>query len=196
MNYQQSPNTPKLYFLDRMLQRWRISKALPYIPQGAKVLDIGSSDGILFRVAGEQIGYGVGIDPLVCPENNEKYRLLSGFFPEGLKTLSNLDLFQAITMLAVLEHIPEDKINDFILACNQVLTPGGVVIITVPDAKVDVILEVLKFFRLVKTMSFEEHYGFDTKYTIPLFEGAGFEKVVHKRFQLGLNNLFVFRKKS
>jgi 2-polyprenyl-3-methyl-5-hydroxy-6-metoxy-1,4-benzoquinol methylase len=49
--------------LDRFLQRWRIAKTGPYIANGTRVLDVGCSDGALFRQLGSRIGEGVGIDP-------------------------------------------------------------------------------------------------------------------------------------
>ena len=43
---------------DSVLQSWRIRKAAPYIPRRAHVLDIGCSDGALFRVLGDRIAAG------------------------------------------------------------------------------------------------------------------------------------------
>lgn len=182
-----------LYFLDIVLQKWRIRKALPFIPERARILDIGCLDGVLFEIMEKKLEYGTGIDPLVFPEKTNQYELIQGFFPQGLEGKVS-GRFNVITMLAVLEHIPEKVLPVFTAACNHFLDNNGVVIITVPDPKVDRILEVLQFLKLVKTMSFEEHYGYDIRQTVPLFEKAGFQCIAHKKFQLGLNNLFVFRK--
>jgi hypothetical protein len=48
--------------------------------------------------------------------------------------------------------------------------------------------------RLVDGMAFEEHYGFDVRTTPAVFTPHGFALIVRRRFQLGLNNLFVFRR--
>ncbi len=45
-------------------------------------------------------------------------------------------------------------------------------------------------------MALEEHHGFDPGKVIPLFESVGFRLAVHKTFQLGLNNVFVFTKNT
>jgi hypothetical protein len=59
---------------------------------------------------------------------------------------------------------------------------------------VDRILAVLKFIRLIDGMSLEEHYGFEPRGVPSLFSVGEMELVKAGRFQLGCNNLFVFRK--
>src|SRR5579863_7080144 len=54
------PGEALVTWLDRLLQRWRIRVALRELPRGARVLDIGTHDGTLFRLAD---ACGVGIDP-------------------------------------------------------------------------------------------------------------------------------------
>src|SRR5688572_9697815 len=89
---------------DRILQYWRIAKTRPYIPRRASVLDIGCADGSLFRQLKSHIREGIGIDPfLECSIDMDNYRLIAGSFP---KDLPDTRLFDVITMLAVLEHIP------------------------------------------------------------------------------------------
>jgi hypothetical protein len=43
-------------------------------------------------------------------------------------------------------------------------------------------------------MSLEEHYGFNPETIIKIAMEANFELYRKKKFQLGLNNLFVFKK--
>jgi len=178
-------------FIDRYLQDWRISQALPHIPPHARVLDIGCYDALMFEKMGDKLLFGIGIDPLITPSQTSKFELLQGFFPSAL---ASGEPFHAITLLAVLEHIPQKEIDAFSKACFDYLLPGGKLIITVPDAKVDAILSVLRFFRLIDGMSLEEHYGFDIKETPAIFNRAGLKLIRHSTFQLGLNNLFVFQK--
>ena len=97
-------------------------------------------------------------------------------------------------MLAVIEHISEGQKLAFIKACYERLMADGVVVLTVPSPKVDVLLIILRFLRLVDGIAFEEHHGFNPSKVKPLFESVGFKFLAHKKFQFGLNNLFIFKK--
>ncbi len=179
--------------IDRLLQRWRIAKAKPWIRPGSRVLDIGCHHGELFEQLGDRIGEGVGIDPhLPAPVNGSRFRLLPGMFPAALG--DDPAPFDAITLLAVLEHIPEAAQEPFARECARALAPGGVLVITVPSPLVDKILTVLTALRLIDGMSLEEHHGFDPTTSPRLFEEHGLSLVAARRFQLGLNHLFVLRK--
>ena len=179
-------------WLDKYLQRWRIRKALAFIAKGNSVLDIGSHQGELLLMASAQISNGLGIDPLcITGQIAPKIHLRQGMFPQ---VLGRAEAFNCITALAVLEHIPTQHQPAFMAACHQHLLPNGLLIITVPNAIVDKILAVLTQLKLVKGMSLEEHFGFNAASTPALAKQAGFTMEAHKKFQLGVNNLFVFRK--
>ncbi|MFN0049283.1 MAG: methyltransferase domain-containing protein [Cytophagales bacterium] len=179
-------------FLDRVLQNWRTSKAIKYIPINAEVLDIGCYDAIVFQKLGNKLQYGVGIDPLIEPIQKANYELKKGYFPQDLDEKNKY--FDAITLTAVLEHIPESIVADFAQNCSLHLKSKGIIAITVPDPKVDKILEILIKFKILDGMSVDEHHGYDVKQTIPLFEKVGLKLIKKESFQLGLNNLFVFQK--
>lgn len=178
--------------LDVILQNKRISKARKYVRKNDAVLDIGSVEGIMFEKMRDLISSGTGIDPTLKQETKtDLYHLIPGYFPDVVPAGKTFD---AITMLAVLEHIPADKQQALVENCWKYLNPGGRVIITVPSPAVDRILEILTFFKLVDGMSLEEHYGFEAKDTGNLFTGKYFKMLHHSTFQLGLNHLFVFEK--
>jgi len=178
--------------IDRLLQRWRISKARQFIKPGARVLDIGSADGALFRqlkISGVQ---GMGIDPtLKSNADADGVPLIAGFFP---KDMPAVEAFDAITMLAVLEHFPPDQYENLRRGCVKFLKPGGRLVITVPSPAVDHILAMLKFLRLIDGMSLEEHHGFEVGLTTAIFPPEHFRLLQRATFQLGLNNLFVFER--
>jgi SAM-dependent methyltransferase len=177
--------------LDRVLQRWRIRKALPFIATGARVLDIGSSDGTLFHVAGSRIGSGMGIDPtLNSARQMGAVQLIGGLFPNDMPAAEPFDV---ITMLAVLEHFPEGQYGQLKAGCARYLKPAGHVVITVPSPVVDHILTGLQFLRLIHGMSLEEHHGYKVEQTAKIFAPPEFQLVRREKFQLGLNNLFVFQ---
>jgi 2-polyprenyl-3-methyl-5-hydroxy-6-metoxy-1,4-benzoquinol methylase len=178
--------------LDRFLQRWRLAKVRPFIPFGARVLDIGCGDGALFRFLGNHIYEGIGLDPtLSSPIQEEGFELIPGKFPEGL---TDTNPFDVITMLAVLEHIPKSQQHSLAENCVRMLKPGGVLVITTPSPYVDHILHVLFALRLIDDMSLEEHYGFDARQTPAIFSTPILTLVKFTKFQFGLNNLFVFKK--
>ena len=177
--------------VDRWLQQWRIAKIRPYLAPGARVLDIGCADGALARLV-PGLDY-MGIDPgLGASRTAPSGRLIKGCFPADLPP--GATEFDCITMLAVLEHIPLEAQAALAANCFRFLRPGGLVLITVPAPAVDYLLAVLKGLRVIDGMSLEEHYGFDVRRVSEYFAEASLEAVVHRRFQLGLNHLFVFRK--
>ncbi|MBC7381372.1 MAG: methyltransferase domain-containing protein [Bacteroidia bacterium] len=178
--------------LDRYLQKIRIQKAGKYIRKNDTVLDIGSVDGIMFESWRGLIGKSIGVDPTLKTKiETDLYTLYPGYFPEACP--QNIT-FNAITLLAVLEHIPTSEQTRLAADCYNFLQPGGRLIITVPSPQVDTILSVLLKLRLIEGMSLEEHYGYKPSDTELIFSQPHF-KLIHKRsFQFGLNNLFVFER--
>ena len=178
--------------LDNFLQEARIRQVASFIPRAARVLDIGSHEGVLFARLGKDIDASIGIDPHITKTAKVgHHQLIRGLFPADMPSGMTFDV---VTMLAVLEHIPPAEYPAFSAGVWQYLKPGGSLIITVPSKWVDPILHVLRFFRLIDGMSLEEHHGFEVSDTLSIFEQRFFHLVLHRRFQLGLNNLFVFRK--
>jgi len=179
--------------LDRFIQRWRMRQALRFLPgRAARVVDIGAHEGELFRALGDRLERGFGVEPLRRTSLAEgRFTVEPGFFPATRPAEGGWD---AVTMLAVLEHVPRDQQAALAAACHAVLRPGGRVIITVPAPAVDAILAVLRALRLVHGMSLEEHYGFEPADTVRIFAPPAFRLVHQSRFQLGLNHLFVFER--
>jgi 2-polyprenyl-3-methyl-5-hydroxy-6-metoxy-1,4-benzoquinol methylase len=179
-------------FLDRLGTDIRISKARRFIRPNDSILDIGCADGTLFRKLKGVIKPSYGIDPVLASEiKTPEYILAPGMFPEAVPSGMRFD---AITMLAVLEHMPEDmqaKLDDL---AYDMLNEKGRVIITVPSPKVDHILEVLMKLHLMSDESLEEHHGFDYRETENLFDKARFSLLHKSKFELGLNNLYVFQR--
>ena len=176
---------------DRMLQRWRIRKAQPYLAGKRRVLDIGCADGALLKYLPNIEEY-VGVDPdLSQPGRADNALFIKGFFP---KDISNERPFDAITLLATFEHFPPAQQQQLATDCERFLKPGGQVIMTVPSPAADGALEVLRFVRIIDGMSLEEHSGIEIKSIPALFTACGLLLLRRESFELGFNNLFVFGK--
>jgi SAM-dependent methyltransferase len=182
----------ELQLLDRFLRRWRFSKARPYVGPADRVLDVGCGDGAFFRYLGEGFASGIGVDPdLTRPVEAGRYRLVPARFPDAFETS---DRFTVITMLAVLEHMPDPILRTVPQRCLDILDPDGKVVITVPAPAVDSILHLLIRLRVMRGSAVHEHHGLDPWMIPALFREAGFRPLALKRFELGLNNLFVFQR--
>jgi hypothetical protein len=181
--------------LDRLIQRARIRMALRFIHGRVRVIDIGAHRGELFTALGSRLEEGFGIEPLLAEKRGAaRYSIVGGFFPESRPDREAY--WDVVTMLAVLEHIPQVAQSSVAGACERLLRKGGRVIVTVPAPAVDRILGILKRMRLIDGMSLEEHYGFNPGDTVRIFTDAGLCLVDHRHFQFGLNNVYVFEKKS
>src|SRR5438876_10817844 len=120
--------------LDRILQRWRIARAIPYVRPGDRLLDIGCFDTSLIDRVNGRIRSAVGIDPLAEPHRSADGRVefMRGTTPGDVTFPA--DSFDCITMLAVFEHVPQREA--LAAECFRLLSPGGRVVLTVPHKNV------------------------------------------------------------
>ncbi len=182
-----------MQIVDRILQRWRIGQALRYVRKGDRLLDVGCFDRSLLDRAAGRIASGVGVDPLAEPHRHGRVEVWRDTFPGRHRFADGQ--FDCVCMLAVLEHVKDT--DALARECFRVLADGGRLIVTVPHPLVDRILKLLLAVRVIDGMSegvFDEHAGFDVLRTPGIFRAAGFRLRVQRRFQLGLNRLFVFAK--
>ena len=177
-------------FLDTLLQRWRFRKVAPWIPAGARVLDIGCHQGELFQRLRDRIGKSVGYDPLAVPGDRGGFCLLSERFTAPSSWLAGS--FDAVVLAATLEHILDKTALP--MEFYRLIRPGGRIIITVPLPLVDRMIDWLRWLGLLDGMSVEEHHGFVPEEALELFSKGGFRLEHRRSFQLGLNHLFVFTK--
>jgi hypothetical protein len=145
----------------------------------------------MFRLSGAT---GVGIDPeLIEAPALPGVTLVKGFFPVDLPALPE-GTFDAATALAVVEHVPESDLETWAKVLAQLMVPNGVLVITVPSPTVDVLLHVLMRLRLVAGIAAHQHHGFRPRDLDDIFTGPLWRRRTHRRFQLGLNHLYVFER--
>lgn len=176
---------------DYFIQAWRMNVASRWIVQNSRVLDIGCHQGEFFEYLAGRIAPSIGIDPLLEKEGYRGHHEFLRLFLDDRLPFSG-DSFDTVVLLATIEHMQ----NKSVVAREsfRLLRSGGRVVITVPSLMVDKILDVLVALRLVDGMSLEEHHGFKPDELPDIFKQAGFRVLVRKKFQFGLNNLFVFEK--
>lgn len=177
-------------FGDCFIQQWRMRVAKKWVPAGSRILDVGCFQGEFLECLGGSISPSVGIDPLIKRDSLGQHEIFQISLDENLPFPEHT--FDVVSLLAVIEHI-EDKA---VVAreAKRLLRSGGRVVITVPSPFVDIILEILIFLRLVDGMSLEEHHDFSPDTLLEIFIAEGFSLHARKKFQLGLNNLFVFER--
>jgi 2-polyprenyl-3-methyl-5-hydroxy-6-metoxy-1,4-benzoquinol methylase len=178
--------------IDYILQSERIRQAEKYLI-GNTILDIGCHYGELFeKVSRKKTFTGEGIDGILSEKiERRNYTLYPGYFPEDFPIQKKYD---SITLLAVLEHIPIETLQKYPALLSNYLPTKGRVIITIPTKKVDSILNVLLFFKLIHGMDLIHHQDFDRSIIKDIFTENGFNLIKEKRFELGLNILYVFEK--
>jgi SAM-dependent methyltransferase len=177
-------------FFGRIIQRWRDRVVRPWIPVGARVLDIGCQRGEFLRSLGDSIGPSVGLDPLAPPETNARYSLVPEAFREPAPFPDAA--FDVVVMLATLKQIPEK--DPLVRECFRLLRPGGRVVLTLPSPWLAGLVALLARLCCPSRAAPEGRPGADPRSVPPLFARHGFALETWHRFQLGMNHLFVFRK--
>ena len=179
-------------WLDRRLQRWRVRMALRELPPVTRLLDIGTHDGTVFRLAGAG---GVGIDPeLVEAPELPGVTFVRGSFPDDLPPRAD-GPFEAATALAVVEHVPGTALATWAKVLAQVMVPNAVLVLTVPAPAVDLLLHALIRLRLIAGIEAHQHHGFRPRDLEAIFTDPLWRLRTHRRFQLGLNHLYVFERR-
>ena len=179
--------------IDRLIAKLRFRAAYPHIRKGSRVCDLGCGlEAAFLNYAAERIVFGAGVDDQLEEGVRSRWeRVRTDLctplpFPAGH--------FDHVVMLAVLEHLtnPEPVLRE----AQRLLVPGGSLIMTWPASTVDPILGVMRRLHLISgEMESDKHQKrIPVKKLREMLERIGFHNFIHKRFELGLNNLVVATK--
>ncbi|HEX5412288.1 MAG TPA: class I SAM-dependent methyltransferase [Terriglobia bacterium] len=177
---------------DRVVAWLRFRAALPHVRPQTRVCDIGCGlDARFLHRAGARISLAVGIDDQLRHAPTGIY-VVRGDITRGLPFKG--EQFDHAVMLAVLEHLanPQPLLADV----YRMLTPGGSLIMTWPQAVIDPALDLLHAIGLIsKEMESDEH---QSRIPIPrllsMLADIGFIDLQHRKFEFGLNNLLICHK--
>lgn len=136
-------------------------RLIPYSFRTGRLLDIGCGTFPLFLVnTGFKEKFGLDkvsrMDqvPMALPEN---IRIIDFNIETGQQLPFVADSFDAVTMLAVFEHIDPDKLIDIARNIHRVLKPGGLFVMTTPASWTDGLLRLMARAGLVSREEIEEH---------------------------------------
>src|SRR5512140_1376849 len=181
--------------LEPLLARLRMQRANTLIParlRAGRILDIGCGSYPYF-LAHTAFKEKFAVDQLRMPPETAAQNQIE-FFTLNLNEAPRLpfegDYFDAVTLLAVVEHLNPDSMAVLFQESCRVLKPGGMVILTTPAAWSDGLLKTMARMNLVSAEEIHEHAF---AYTLPLlgwhFGQAGFKmaKVKFGYFEFMLN---------
>jgi ubiquinone/menaquinone biosynthesis C-methylase UbiE len=180
--------------LEPLLRQMRLYKVSSYIPQNAKVLDIGCGRrASLLKAIAPKIQYGVGIDFKVEPVPVRNVKTLQLKLDRDLPFEDKC--FDVVTMLAVLEHIEHEQaiLNEI----RRVLKKKGKLVLTVPSIWSQSVLEFLSYrLRIIDEAEIRDHKRYYNRERLNdvLIREAKFTNFEHRYFQFWMNSLCIVTK--
>ena len=189
---------PPVTYRDGVLEAWLASqraqmadRLIPLPLRGGRILDLGCGATPLF-LARTTFREKYGID--LAPHGFEAERGIV-LRTMDLKRHSALpfrpDYFDAVTMLAVLEHVEPEAVPTLFAEVRRVLKPGGRFVLTTPCPWAGPLLRIMAGLGLVSAQGVAEHTRTYHRATVTaLLVQEGFERVKMRTgyFELCLNS--------
>ena len=183
--------------LTRRVQRARLDAAVPHVPPGARLLDLGC--GVTELPDRFPAYVGCDRNPVVL-DAMRRLHPAATFSPwdveagEAPPEVLGGAPYDAILMLALLEHLPDP--SRALARAASLLAPGGRLIATTPHPLARLPLEAGARLGLLSRPAAEEHEALlDRAGLERSAEGAGLVVASYSRFLLGLNQLAVLSRR-
>ena len=183
---------------EKFLGYLRYLKIAKYIWVGDRKpvwVDIGCGyDGRFLRSISKRIHKGYGFDIRANEKDYGNVRIVNNRRFNGDLPLKSA-VVDRVSLLAVLEHLPFDTM--LVTEAARVLKPGGLLIMTTPTPLSKPLLEFLSYkMHLISEGSIREHkHYYNEKELRDILERENLEFVSYKKFQFGMNEIIVGRKK-
>jgi ubiquinone/menaquinone biosynthesis C-methylase UbiE len=174
--------------LEPLLRWFRLRRVIKEIPANATILDVGcGSKATFLRAISPRIKLGFGVDFKVANTQfgnlNTTQVMLDGTLP------FEDAIFDVVTMLAVLEHIEQEKL--ILREIHRVLKDDGKLVITVPSIWSKPILELFSYrLKIISEAEIRDHkrYYDRQKLRQVLVDESNFKHFQHQYFQCWMNN--------
>lgn len=181
--------------LSPMLKRARLRQAARYLRPGDRIVDLGCGDGDLAAaVAGPIVYTGVDVDHDVLEAGRTRFpehRFVSHDILSGPP--EDVGPADALVMLAILEHVPDPAA--VVAAWAEVLVPGGRLVATTPAPASRRVHDAGAAVGIFSGGAAEEHETFLGRADLEAIAGDDLHLVRYKRFQGGLNQTVVFKRR-
>ena len=172
----------------------RLAAALPHVPPGARVLDLGCGLTDLPSRLPSYVGCDRSPEILLV----QRARFPSAVFfewnfaesdaPVGLAAQGPFDV---VLLLAVLEHVANPRL--LVARAASFLEPGGRLVVTTPHPLGRLPLEIGAALGLLSPHARDEHEMLLGRAALEeAGRSAGVSLILYRRFLLGLNQLAVF----
>jgi SAM-dependent methyltransferase len=170
--------------LEGFLARKRVAIANALIPSGhrrGRILDIGCSEYPFFllnTVFQERYGIDkcVHAERLNTSQGENIVLIQHDLESEGQIPLPS-DYFDAVALLAVIEHVFPFQAADLLRNVYRLLRPNGICILTTPASWSDFLLRGMASLKLVSSVEIDDHKAsYNHKQLGSLLEEAGFAK--------------------
>lgn len=165
--------------LEGFLAKQRATKANSFISKEqrrGKILDIGCGSYPYF-LSNINFKEKYGIDPYVNVSSVKKKQINLTKEKFDKKLFYSDNFFNVVTMLAVFEHLDQEKLIPILKEIKRILKEDGKLIITTPAPWSDKLLHVMARTGLISSEEIHEHKHNHPKEKIEsILEEAGFEK--------------------
>ncbi|MBN1766361.1 MAG: class I SAM-dependent methyltransferase [Sedimentisphaerales bacterium] len=191
------PHVVKGYgILDRFLavQRHKIAaRKLTPIDKKDRILDLGCGSYPLFLLNSdfsEKYGLDQEVRPSLIEDMKQKnITLINHNFEIENQLPFKDDFFDAITMLAVFEHLEPARLMDSLREIKRILRPHGRLVLTTPAFWTEKLLKLLAWLRLISGEALSEHKdAYTHKAIVEFLVKAGFAR---EKIQVGYFELFM-----
>lgn len=178
--------------LEGYLSKKRAGKANSLIPRHlreGRILDLGCGTTPYFLLTTDfRTKFGLEKRPANLPPNSGIHVAVFDIEREWHLPFQE-NVFDAVTMLAVLEHLRPNALTKLLDEIHRILRPGGLLVITTPPSWTDPILALFAKLHLVSSEEIEEHQQTYTHTTIrSIFGGSRFG---NNTLQLGYFEAFL-----
>jgi ubiquinone/menaquinone biosynthesis C-methylase UbiE len=182
--------------LEEFLAKKRANLANKFITEGyrdGRILDVGCGSYPYFLIT-TKFKEKYGVDQVINLEVVKEKDIKLNNFTIGAKKFPFEDsFFDVVTMLAVFEHIDNEKLKFVLSEVRKVLKKNGLFIITTPAPWSDKLLHFMARVGLISPEEIHEHkHNYSKEKIEDIIKNGGFKKANIRSgfFELGMNMWF------